>query len=349
MEKRIILVMACLVLFVFRTFAEEGNQEDQFLNVQVKEIHFFITPSFRFVLPDTSIKIGMKQDIGKTVLEGQTEYNYLYSRMNYLLKYSLDVFMKLEVSLYDNISFEQIYQQNKYLQRNRGLSGAVITPAIFDICTITQRIRNETAYMANLNEDFDIEEGNLLLWNTGIRFDFPWVDLNFNIQKAFPHEISKYNYLVMDVSACAGFKINNRNKISYALEYGNVLERLDIPLWKIRTMGGYHRMMGYSVDEIQGYYKMYGKIRYDFLAFEEINKEFFVLKLIDINTFCIVEAGHAGSAEELTAVNNYKFSAAAGIRLRIRYRDRLNMDLAFVLARAFEKDYNPAFYFIQEI
>ena len=86
MEKKAIIAAVLLIFFPgIILFAEEKDKREEdikiedLFHVRLKEVHFNLTPSFKFVWPDTSAKIGIKQSWDLAELAAETEYNYIYS------------------------------------------------------------------------------------------------------------------------------------------------------------------------------------------------------------------------------------------------------------------------------
>ncbi len=62
MNFRVILI---LIFFMMSIFAEDIKQQENYdiLELKLKEVHLNIVPSFKLVVPDASVKLGLKQNL----------------------------------------------------------------------------------------------------------------------------------------------------------------------------------------------------------------------------------------------------------------------------------------------
>jgi len=363
MVRRIKLTMV-FIFFLF-TIAmaqnENGNgeqQEEDIFELKVKEVSFTIIPTIKLVLPDTSAIIGINQKIGDTNLIAQSEYNYLYSKINYLLQYVVNFYFPLSFSLYDNVNFEKIYENHKYLQRNKGYGAGLQSPNIFNFLTLKQELKNENYYFASIEDKLNINQGNILFYNTWIEFLFEQKQKNktlrdtylgINFEKAIPSDFSDYNFLFLNLFFNKIFYYKDKRSLNFYLEYGYLLTGDNLPIWKIYTLGGYERLMGYPYDEFQGLYKLFGRIKGDSIIFDKINWEFLFLKLLNINGFLVANAGNVGSVYDIQDFTEYKFSVGGGIDLNLLFRNKIKIVLTFTLAQAINSGYSPVFYFVYQL
>jgi hypothetical protein len=328
--------------------------EQKFIEVKLKEVHFYVTPTFKFVLPDTSVVIGIKQDLGASTIEGMTEYNYIYSKMNYLLKYTLNVMFPPSLSLYDDVRFEQMYNSHKYLQRNRGVSASISTPKLFDFLTFREEAKNENFYFADLSGTFKIDSGTNLLSESWIETELKnganerdfYVGLNFD--KAIPSQFSIDDFLFINMNLFKRVQFNDE-KISVFSELGYLLQNNNVPVWKQYTLGGFDHMIGYNVDEIIGFYKAFFRLRYDRLIADDINMRIFVPDLKSVDIFVDGDAGEAGDIWSMMHTMNYHTSVGIGTDITLTYKKTLKVKLTFAIAQAFVANRKPVFYFAWEI
>jgi hypothetical protein len=331
---------------------------DELINVRLKEIYVDISPEFQLILPDTSLKLGFKQKVGDTLLDASTEYNYLYNKIRYDLKYSVDIYFTMSLILYDSINFEQIYQNGKYIQRNKDYGFSIMTPRFFDFINIRQEIRSDNYYFARLDNQFAPSAGNTLVGDTWIEFtppaanawilDVPGNRVAVNFDKAIPTDFSTQNYLSLNLSADFSFKLDNRAELTLKYEGGYLLEPYNVPLWQDYRLGGYENMMGYNYDEFEGHYKFFGRIKYDFPMFDKINYEFFLVRLDAVRMFCAGAAGNAGDGHAMLYLDHYSFSAGIGFVVECTFRKRTPFKMTFALAQAIKNGRTPVFYFVHE-
>src|ERR1035437_554206 len=235
---------------------------DNIINLKVKQLNLNITPYFKVVLPDASIDLGLKQKIGDTTLEGETEYNYIYNKIKYSIKYGLETYFPVYVRLYDDMQFEQIYNNNKYIQRTKGLGLSIGTPVLFSILKVGEEFKNENAYLARLNNSFEVEQGLVSILNTWMEMkitgkqrggEFDVLRLNVNFDKAIPHKYSAYNFLFLNSLLASNLRFENGNNLLFNMQIGYMLEAQNVPLWKIYNLGGYDSLIGYGLNEFQDY------------------------------------------------------------------------------------------------
>ena len=333
MEKKAALffIVLCFVAFYSGIFAAVKT-DDELMDVSVKELHFNITPTFRFVLPDTSARIGIKQRLGESTLEGYTEYNYIYSKINYALDYTLPIYVSVTAGLYDNVNFEKVYENRKYLQRNRGYGGEITTPEWFGFLTFKQGMKNEDFYFADLNNVLAVSRGFLLIHNTWVDFAFREnpnepvdnvLKLGFNIEHNWPYQYSTYDFMFLNLYAEKNIKTGKFANFIIRTEYGYVLEAINVPVWKRYDMGSYDRMMGYGFEEMNGYYKVFGRLKYSDMLFNDLNWELLWIKLSNIEGFAIADGGTAGNLADVECLDRYHFSAGIGIDINVVFRNKI--------------------------
>ena len=331
---------------------------EDIMNLKVKELQLNITPSFKVVLPDASVTLGLKQRIGDTILEGMTEYNYIYNKIKYLLKYGLETYFPVYLSLYDNMEFEQIYNQEKYIQRTKGLGVSVGTPVLFEIIKFGEEFRNETAYLAHLNNPLTVDEGLASIFNTwmdiyitgkqgGAEFDLLHISAGFD--KAIPHQYSRYNFLFLNCSLVSNLRFENGNNLLLSMETGHMLEAQNVPLWRIYSLGGYDRLIGYGLNQFQDYYKIFGRLRFDGNVAESIGWELWWFRLDNLKAFAIVDCGRTGNVHQIQEYNSYKYGLGAGISFQFTFRKRTPVKVTLAVGQAVEKDMTPVVYFIYEL
>ncbi len=356
MAKRLLMLSFFLAAGFNLVLAEESKKtDDEIMQVRVKEIHFFVTPTFKFVLPDTSIKMGIVQDFEKSVIEGSTEYNYVYSKMNYLLKYSLKFMFPVSASLYDNIWFERVFEKKHYVQRNRGIGAAVESPVFLGFLKAAESIRRENYYFAALDEDIAVDDGAINIWDSRVEADYKRPEKDYELltsvhfEKGIPGSESKYNYLYLNVSAANTFYINGSDKLSVSADYGYLLERYDLPAWKRYSLGGYDTLWGYKVDEFYGDYRFKCRLRYDRILFDDIGFKVMLMELKSINGFILVDMGNTGDIWEMQKLDRYKTGAGAGVEVNLVYNKMSKFKLSFALAQAINGSSVPTFYFVYDI
>lgn len=354
-------LMLVFVFFLFAMIFGQNNgdeQDEEIFELKVKEVSFTIIPTIKLVLPDTSAVIGINQKIGDTNLIAQSEYNYLYSKISYLLQYIINFYFPLSFSLYDNVNFEKIYENLKYLQRNKGYGVGLQSPNIFNFLTLKQELKNENYYFASIEDKLNINQGNILFYNTWIEFLFEQQQKNktlrdtylgINFEKAIPSDFTDYNFLFLNLFFNKIFYYKDKRSLNFYLEYGYLLTGDNLPIWKIFTLGGYERLMGYSFDEFQGLYKLFGRIKGDTIIFDKINWEFLFLKLLNINGFLVLNTGNVGSVYDIQDFTKYKLSVGGGIDLNLLFRNRIKVILTFTLAKAINSYHPPVFYFVYQL
>ena len=331
---------------------------EDIINLKVKELHLNITPSFKVVLPDASVNLGLKQRVGDTVLEGMTEYNYIYNKIKYMLKYGLETWFPVSVSLYDNLEFEQSYNNKKYIHRTKGLGISLGTPVLFDVLRVGEEFRNESAYLAHLNSAFEVQQGLASIINTWAEYrlqgniggsDFDYLHLDFNFDKAIPHKDSRYNFLFFNSNLTCNFRFDNGNNLLIYTETGHMLEAQNVPLWKLYSIGGYDRLIGYGLNSFQGYYKVFGRLRYDGTIADNIGWEWWWFRLDNLKGFLIADCGNAGDVHQVTELNKYKYGVGTGFSFQFTFRKRTPVKVTFALGQPVESGKVPVIYFIYEL
>ncbi len=332
------------------------------LNINVKELHLNITPSFKLVLPDTSVKLGLRQKLGDTTLEGMTEYNYIYNKIKYMLKYGLELFMPMSVSIYDNVDFEQLYQDKKYIQRTKGIGAAISSPLLLGGITLSQELKNETYYIANLKDVLDTSDGVATVINSKIDIttksvlpgkdsDAKYADwqFDFNLEKAIPHKYSPINYMFLDMAIVKTIKFDKFTVLDFRTESGYLFLHGHLPLWKLYKLGGYDRLIGYEFDKLQGYYKNFARVKYEANPFGDLGWELGWLKFDRIRPFMVADFGCAGDIWTVQAIKNYRGGLGAGVVLDITFRKRTPIKITLAIGQALEAGYAPVFYFVHEL
>ncbi len=357
-RKIIFLLLNLFLLYAYIFSVETNGEDDEIFELKVKELSFTIIPTFKLIVPETSINLGLRQKIGETDFLAQSEYNYIHSKINYLLEYTVNLYLPVFVNLYDNVNFEKIYENKKYLQRNKGYGGGIKTQKIFDFFVLKQEIKSENYYFASIEDRLNINQGNILLYNTWLEFlfehkykkeilkDFYSV---INFEKAIPSDFSEYNFLFLNLIGDYIFYFENKRTINFYMEYGYLLIRDNLPVWKIYSLGGYERLIGFQYDEFQGYYKFFSRIRGKSMIWDNINFELLFLKLTSIDGFLVFDAGQVGNIYEIQKYTDYKMSIGGGIDFNILFRNKLKITLTLALGQAIKQDRYPVFYFIYEL
>jgi len=346
--------VTCLVGTGVTCTVEVEDQEQ--INLSLKELHFYITPEFQFVLPDASLKIGLKQKLGDTVLDASTEYNYLYNQIRYDIKYSVDLFFTFAANLYDSVNFEQVYQNSKYIQRNKGFGGSIQTPEIFDFIRFREELKDDNYYFARLDNSFLPSTGSILILNSWIEFDLSFSNkkmeesdrLALNFDKSIPSTLSSFNFLFLDVLADKKFAFEGGQALTLKFRGGYLLDKNDVPIWQIYRLGGYESMMGYNYDEFEGYYMDFIRVKYETPVMEKINWEFYWIRLDTVRMFVDFDMGSAGSDRDVTCINSYHYSAGLGIVIEFTFRKRTPVKMTFAIAQAIEQGKMPVFYYVHE-
>ena len=331
---------------------------DDIINIKVKELHLFITPSFKVTLPDANVNLGLKQKIGDTILEGMTEYNYIYNKIKYLLKYGLETYFPVYLSLYDNLEFEAVYNNTKYIQRTKGLGISVGTPILFSVLKFGEAFRNENAYLANLNNSLEVQQGLASIINTWMEVkiigkqggnEFDEMRLNVDIDKAIPHKYSPYNFMFLNCSLITNLRFENGNNLLFNVETGYMLDASNVPLWKIYSLGGFDRLIGYGLNQFQDYYKVFGRLRFDGLIADKIGWELWWLKLDNLKAFAIVDCGKTGNVHQIQEYGSYKYGVGAGVSFQFTFRKRTPIKVTLAVGQAIETSTPPVVYFIYEL
>ncbi len=332
--------------------------QDQYMQMQLKELHLDVTPSFKFVLPDTDFKINITNKFENSLFEAFTEYNYLYSKINYMLRYSLDIFLQPFVSLYDDTDFEKVYANSKYIQRTRGLSGGIKTPMFCDIFLLSAEAKNENFYFANLQENLNVNQGNINLANGKIEiFDKKKENSDYyfqaGIEKSIPAGNSSYNFMFLNIDAYKTLKIMGVNEVTDTFEAGYMLEQYNVPQWKLYYLGGYDHLAGYGFEQFYGYYKIFNRFKLSMQMLSNIGWELgwkqFTARWNDMDAFLLFDSGCVGNVGEIQGIRNYHFSVGAGVRFGCILGKTSKVKFTFMLAQAiiFNKSL-PVFYFVQE-
>jgi len=330
--------------------------EDQYMQMQMKELHLNVTPSFEFVLPDTDFKISLLNKFDLSQLEASTEYNYLYSRIYYMLKYSLSLFFQPFVSLYDDTDFEKIYANGKFIQRTRGLSGGVKLPMIFDLFLFSAEGKNENFYFANLQDNLNVNQGNINLFNFRMEvFDKKRETSDYyfqaDVEKSIPADNSDYNFMFLNIDANKTLKFQGNNFISDVFQAGYLLQQSNVPEWKLYNLGGYAQLAGYSFDEFQGYYKIFNRLKLDVECLNDIGWKLtwkqYTAEWSTVDVFATFDAGCVGSSDDIQNINRYHFSAGIGLRFGCML-GKSKMYFTFMLAKALYSNSLPFFYYEQE-
>lgn len=361
MAGKIKIILLFLCLFASNVvFGEDSPQQltqtaDESVNVKMKEVHITLAPTLKLVFPDTSIKINVKHDLGPSSVEADSEYNYLYSKINYMLKYTLNAEYPPAVSLYDDVRFEQIYDTKKYLQRGRGFSLSVSTPYYFDLISLKQEIRRDTYYFASLQNEFVRSEGNMILYDTHIQLNpkknsgQKILCLCANLEKAIPYKGSPYGFIILNVYLNSNAELSRKINFLNNFEYGYLLLRDNIPLWKSYNLGGYERMAGYKVDFMNGNYKVFYRGKIQWAAFPEINFKFWLVDFLSADLHAQTDIGSAGDVWKIQSTGNYKASLGTGISLYFAYRRTTKVKITLAVAQALEQGSVPVYYLVQEL
>jgi len=328
---------------------------EETVNVKMKEVHITLAPTLKLVLPDTSLKINLKQDLGPTTVEADSEYNYLYSKINYMLKYTLNADYPPAVSLYDDVRFEQIYDKKKYLQRGRGFSLSLNTPYYLDALSFREEIRRDTYYFASLENDFTRTDGNMIILDTymhiqpGKSADNKSLCICTSLEKAIPYQGSPYGFILLNLSVNSSVEPAERITFSNLFEYGYLLLRDNLPLWKSYNLGGYERMAGYKVDSMTGNYKVFYRGKVQWMALPDINFKIWLIDFLAAGVYFNTDIGAAGDVWDIQRADKYKMSAGTGIDLYFAYRKTTKLKLTLAIAQAIEQGSAPIFYLIQEL
>ena len=332
--------------------------DDQVMNIKVKELHLNITPSFKFVIPDAAVSLGLQQRIGDTTLEAATEYNYIYNQIRYALKYMVEFFVPVGVSLYDNIDFQQTYLEQKYIQRTKGLGVSMESPVIFSAFKFGEEFKNETSYLAKLYDGLSIDQGLASIFNTWFEFrlkgvtegkEFNLVRYKVGFEKAVPSRFSSYCFLFLNTALTSNLRLNAADNIMLRVETGHLLEAQQVPLWKVYSMGGFDSMIGYGVNSLQDYFKVAGRVRLDKQIAGSLNWELPLIRIDRISGFIIADCGIAGDVYEIQDFDRYKFGAGAGVTLDFTFRKRTPIRATFAIGQAIDSGMSPVVYFIYEL
>lgn len=335
---------------------DTANKEETLMDVRLKQLYLNITPELQFVLPDASLKLGLKQKIGDTMLDASTEYNYLYNKIRYDISYSIDVFLTLAVNLYDAVSFEQVYKNDKYIQRNKGLGFSVGTPKIFNFLSLREEIKNDNYYFARLDNSFSPETGNILISDSWIEFDLNFDDkteksvnrIAFNFDKSIPSKMSGIDFLFLNVYADKKFIFEDTRILTLKYEGGFLLDGIELPTWKLYRLGGYERMMGFNYDEFEGYFKEFLRVKIEAPVVERINWEFFWIRFDTIRVFAAFDTGSTGGGHEVGKIDHYNYSAGLGLIIEFTFRKNTPIKMTFAAAQAIKQGKLPVFYFVNE-
>jgi hypothetical protein len=334
------------------------DSDEDIINLKVKELHLNITPAFRVVLPDASINLGLNQKIGDTILEGMTEYNYLQNSISYMLKYGLETYVPVSVSLYDNLNFEQIYKSQKYIQRTRGLGFNLGSPLILSCIKIGEEFKNETSYLAKLDGEYLPDEGIASLLTTWVELklkdkkagsEYDSFRLYVDLEKAIPHAYSRYNFVFMNVSVLKNFRSDRGNNLMLYAGGGYMYYSPIVPLWKLYSLGGYDGLIGYGLNEFQEYYKVFSRIKYDRTIASNINWQWLWFTLDNVRAFVIGDAGSVSNLRGIQCIDTYKCGVGLGTTIQFTFRKRTAVKVTFALGQAIAKNRVPVFYFIYEL
>lgn len=337
------------------TIDELADHIEGMFQLKIKELEFNLTPTFKIVLPDTSTEMGIKHKMGETTLEGMTKYNYIYSQIFYSIKYTLDVITPVSFSLYDDIKLESIYEQRKYLQKVKGFAGGVETPVLFDVFKLREELASETFYVAQLQDPFEADEGNLLILRSYFEANFKDSTkervflLKAGIENSIPYEGNIYNYILLSLESGVFFRFPGERDLSFTYKGGYLLENYNLPLWKRYKLGGYDRLIGYNFDEFAGRYFVSGRLRYDFRVFDRIDWVIPLLEIKSLSMFLIGDIGCAGNSREIMGLGNYKYSAGLGVVFDVTFRKKTKMKVTLAIGQAIEQGRLPVFYLIHEI
>ena len=332
--------------------------DDEMMKLNVKELHLDITPSFKIVLPDTSVDLGLKQKIGDTTLEGSTSYNYIYNSIKYMLKYSLDLYVPVGLSLYDSVDFEQIYQNSKYIQRVKGLGLNAGSPPILSVLKVGAEFKNETTYLAKLDSPLDVEQGlaSLIKGWFEIKFtgnsdgkDYELLKLYGDLEKAVPTDYSDYNFLFVNYSANFTYKFNPQQILTLRGATGHMFVADMVPLWKIYSLGGYDSLIGYPTNAFQDFYMVSGRIKYEQEIFSYINWETWWIRFDRLKIFAIADSGRVGNIYQIQQFPEYKYGVGAGISLDLTFRRRTPLRATLAVGQALYSGLPPVVYFVYEL
>jgi len=361
MEKRIGLVLLLFFLF-FNLFAEdiakkdEKDVIDEMVELKLKEVHLNITPFFKLVIPDTSIKLGLKQKIGDTQLDAETEYNYLYNKINYSIQYRLDFIFSYFLKFYDAINFEQIYLMEKYIQRNKGLILGIKTPVLINCFQIKEELKFDNYYFSKLDDiGFKPDKGNTIFLITWFEFADNFQDENnskniyagINFSKSIASEISFYNYVFMNILFEKKFNFEN-SFLQFKFEGGYLIENISTPMWEVYKLGSFDKMLGFNFEELQGFYMNFIRSKYEFVINDQINWELLLVLFKRISGFVIFDIGCAGNDSDVTGISNYNIGIGAGLKFDFIFRKRTPVTMTFALGQAIKQGRYPVFYFVHE-
>lgn len=332
--------------------------DDNIMNMKVKELHLSITPTFKFVVPDASMYLGLKQMIGDTEVEAETEYNYILNRIRYLIKYTVDVYVPVGFSLYDNVDFQQVYFESKYIQRTKGLGISAESPLFFSGFKFGEEFKNESSYLARLGDGALPEEGLESIFNTWFDVkvkgeesgkEFDKFAMNISFEKAVPHAYSNYNFLFLNTKIASNTRIDEGDNLMMSASTGHLLEAQVVPLWKLYSIGGYDSLIGYPMNGFQGYFLMSGRVKFERHILESINREILWIRLDRLKGFVIADCGMAGNVYNIQDSNRYKTGTGLGLTFDFTFRKRTPIRATFAVGQAIDKKYSPVVYFIYEL
>lgn len=357
MEKRIVIILFFLFFMIYLVAKDTQLTEgEEMLELKLKEIHFNITPSFKLVMPDASVKLGFKQNMGDTYLEAETEYNYLYNKINYNIKYSIDFLLTYFIKIYDAINFEQIYLKEKYIQRNKGIILGIHAPVLFNYFHIREEFKFDNYYFAKLNDaGFAPDTGNTIFLITWLEFfdkfskennlrDF-YAGINFS--KSISSDISFYNYLFMNLLLEKNIRFDT-SILQIKFEGGYLIEDFSTPIWEVYRLGSFDRLIGYNYDEFQGFYKNLLRIKYEFVISEKINMDFFWFLFSELRGIMIFDIACAGRDKDVTAISSYNSGIGMGLKFEFVFRKRTPVSITLALGQAIKENRYPVFYFVHE-
>lgn len=357
MEKRTGIILIS-IFFIINLFAKDIKylEDLDVLELKLQEFHLSITPSFKLVIPDASVKFKLKQKIGDTRLDAETEYNYLYNKINYNIKYSIDFFFIYYIKFYDAINFEQIYLKEKYIQRNKGIVLGIHSPILFDYFQIKEELKFNNYYFAKLNDiGFVPDTGNTIFLVTWFEFSDGFLKGNIskdmyagiNFSKSISSDISFYNYLFMNILFEKKFRIDS-SMLQIKFEGGYLVENFLVPIWDVYRMGSFDKLIGYNYDEFQGFYENFFRIKYEFIIRQKINWEFFWFLFYRLYGFMIFDIGCAGSDKDVTTISNYNLGMGLGLKFEFVFRKRTPVLITLALGQAIKESRYPVFYFVHE-
>lgn len=331
-------------------------EDDNLMQATLKEFRIDITPEFQLVLPDASLKIGLKQKLGDTVLDASTEYNYIYNKIRYDIRYSIELYMTFSANLYDAVNFEQLYKNDKYIQRNKGFGVSVQSPEILDCLILREEFRSDTYYFARLDNSFFPDRGSILMLNSWLEIDLTFSGKKIhradrfavNFEKSIPSAYSSYNFLFLEVYLSKKFDLDAGRVLSLKFEGGYLLEKNNAPIWQVYRLGGYERMLGYNYDEIQGEYMDFVRVKYEMPLLEKINWELPLIRVDALKMFVVADMGSAGGDHEVVNINHYKYSVGLGLIIEFTFRKRTPIKMTFALGQAIQQGKLPVFYFVHE-